>query len=170
MVVRGADGGGGPRRSGDAPAAGGPGGRRRKKGKKANRKGRACRGAVHPIEPFVRTADDIVEELLNRSRQSGRPVPQNKLLRAELTRRIEGIELNGKEEVFAWFAEQLALRNADGRKPVVCVMDGEAALWHRLAQQVGPVVGILDLFHVMEHLWKAATASTRKAAGRRRSL
>ena len=156
LVVLSADCKGVPMRSEDAPADRVPRGRRRKKGEKANRKRMACIGAVYTIEPFVRTADDIVEELLNRSRQSGRPVPQNKLLRAELTRRIEGIELNGKDEVFAWFAEQLALRNADGRKPVVCVMDGEAALWRRLAQQVGPVVGILDLFHVMEHLWKAA--------------
>jgi hypothetical protein len=156
LVVLSADCKGVPMRREDAPGDGGPRGRRRKKGEKANLKRMACVGAVYTIEPFVRTADDIVEEILNRSCQSDRPVPQNKLLRAELTRWIERIELNGKEEVFGWFGEQLGLRNADGHKPVVCVMDGEAALWRRLAQQVGPVVGILDLFHVMEYLWKAA--------------
>jgi len=156
LVVLSADCKGVPMRREDAPADGGPRGRRRRKGEKANRKRMACVGAVYTIEPFVRTAEDIVEELLNKACQRDRPVPQNKLLRAELTRSIDEIELNGKEEVFAWFDEQLWLRNSEGRKPVVCVMDGEAALWYRLAKQVGPVVGILDLFHVMEYLWKAA--------------
>ena len=156
LVVLSADCKGVPMRREDAPGESGAPGRRRKKGEKANRKRMACVGAVYTIEPYVRTAEDIVEELRHQACQSDRPVPQNKLLRAELTRCLEGTELNGKDEVFGWFAEQLALRNCDGGKPVVCVMDGEAALWRRLAKHVGPVVGILDVFHVMEYLWKAA--------------
>jgi hypothetical protein len=116
----------------------------------------ACVGAVYTIAPFVRTAEEIIDEVLNRQRQKDRPVPQNKLLRAELSRELEGIELNAKEEVFAWFDEQVELRNPDRRKPMVCVMDGELALWKRLCQGFEGVVWILDLFHVLERLWKAA--------------
>jgi hypothetical protein len=140
----------------DAPAAGPRQGRRRKKGEKKNRKRMACVGAVYTIEPFVRTPEDIVDEVMNRRRQSDRPVPRNKLLRAELSRTVEGVELNGKDAVFAWFCEQAELRNPDESKPVVCLMDGERALWERLDEHVESVVGVLDLFHVMERLWQAA--------------
>ena len=37
---------------------------RRTKGEKANKKQMACVGAVYSIEPFVRTADDILDEVL----------------------------------------------------------------------------------------------------------
>ena len=50
----------------------------------------------------------------------------------------------------------MAARNADGHKPVVCVMDGERALWKKLMLYVAGVVCILDLFHVLERLWQAA--------------
>ena len=37
---------------------------RRTKGEKANKKQMACVGAVYSIEPFVRTAEDILDEVL----------------------------------------------------------------------------------------------------------
>ena len=37
---------------------------RRTKGEKANKKQMACVGAVYTIEPFVRKADDILDEVL----------------------------------------------------------------------------------------------------------
>lgn len=136
----------------DRPARGG----RRKKGEKANKKRMACVGSVYTIEPFVRTADDVVNEVMRHRCQADRPVPQHKQVRAELTRMIEGEEVNGKDRIFSWFADQVAVRNADGSKPVVCVMDGERALWKTLTRYVEKVVCILDLFHVMERLWQAA--------------
>jgi len=48
------------------------------------------------------------------------------------------------------------LRNPDGTKPVVCVMDGERALWRKLTDTIDDVVGVLDIFHVLERLWQAA--------------
>jgi hypothetical protein len=129
---------------------------RRKKGEKANKKRMACVGAVYTIDPFVRTAEDVVEEVLRDARQPDRPNPCHKQLRAELTREIDGVEANGKERIFSWFAEQLKLRNPRGRKKVVCVMDGERALWRQLLALVPGVVCILDLFHVLERLWQAA--------------
>ena len=155
ILVVTADGKGVPmRRDGeeDRPAHGA----RRKKGEKANKKRMACVGSVYTIEPFVRTADDMVNEVMRHRRQAHRPAPQHKQVRAELTRTIEGEEVNGKDRIFSWFADQAAARNADDHKPVVCVMDGERALWKTLKQYVEKVVCILDLFHVMERLWQAA--------------
>ena len=42
--------------------------RRRTKGEKANKKQMACVGAVYTIEPFVRSADDILDEVLRDER------------------------------------------------------------------------------------------------------
>lgn len=136
----------------DPPAVRG----RRKKGEKANKKRMACVGGVYTIDPFVRTAEEVVEEVLRDARKVDRPKPCHKQLRAELTREIDGVEVNAKERIFSWFAEQLKLRNPRSRKKVVCVMDGERALWKMLLTLVPGVVCILDLFHVLERLWQAA--------------
>jgi hypothetical protein len=136
----------------DPPAVRG----RRKKGEKANKKRMACVGGVYTIEPFVRTAGDVVDEVLRDARKPDRPKPRHKQLRAELTRTLEGSEVNGKQRIFTWMAEQVQARNPDGRKPVVCVMDGERALWKILRALVPEAVCILDLFHVLERLWQAA--------------
>jgi hypothetical protein len=155
IVVLTADGKGVPMRresASDPPAVRG----RRKKGEKANKKRMACVGGVYTIEPFVRTAEDVVDEVLRDARKPDRPEPCHKQLRAELTREIDGVEVNGKERIFEWLAEQVRLRNPDGSKPVVCVMDGERALWKMLGRSILGVVCVLDIFHVLERLWQAA--------------
>jgi len=129
---------------------------RRKKGEKANKKRMACVGGVYTIDPFVRTPEDVVDEVLRDARKPDRPPPCHKQLRAELTREIDGVEVNAKDRIFSWFAEQVKVRNPQGRKKVVCVMDGERALWKKLLALVPGIVCILDLFHVLERLWQAA--------------
>jgi hypothetical protein len=129
---------------------------RRTKGQKANKKRMACVGGIYTVEPFVRTADDVVDEFLRDARAPDRPAPCHKQLRAELTREIDGEEVNGKEQIFEWLSEQERLRNPDGRKPVVCVMDGERTLWKTLGRWIVGAVCILDIFHVLERLWQAA--------------
>jgi hypothetical protein len=128
----------------------------RTKGEKANKKRMACVGGVYSIDPFVRSAEDVVDEVLRKASQADRPAPRHKKLRAELTRPIDGVEVNGKERIFEWLAEEVKFRNPKGDKPVVCVMDGERALWKRLNSLIVGVVCILDLFHVLERLWQAA--------------
>jgi hypothetical protein len=155
ILVLTADGKGVPMRRAageDSPTVNG----HRTKGEKANKKRMACVGGAYTIEPFVRTAEDVVDEVLRKARQSDRPQPCYKQLRAELTRPIDGVEVNGKERIFDWLAGQVALRNPKRDKPVVCVMDGERALWKCLKAAVIGVVCILDLFHVLERLWQAA--------------
>jgi hypothetical protein len=116
----------------------------------------ACVGGVYTIDPFVRTAGDVVDEVLRDARKPDRPKPRHKQVRAELTRTLEGSEVNGKQRIFSWLAEQVLARNPDGSKPVVCVMDGERALWKILQALVPAATCILDIFHVLERLWQAA--------------
>jgi hypothetical protein len=129
---------------------------RRTKGEKANKKQMACVGAVYTIEPFVRRADDILDEVLRNERAGERPEPQHKHVWAEMTREIEGKEVNAKEGLFARLAAEAAARNPRHDLPVVCLMDGERALWDMQREYFSGAVGILDLFHVLERLWAVA--------------
>src|SRR3954447_21750978 len=51
---------------------------RRGPGEKANKKRMACVGAVYSIEPFVRRAEDIIDEVLRDKKAKERPRPQHK--------------------------------------------------------------------------------------------
>jgi hypothetical protein len=77
-------------------------------------------------------------------------------VRAELSHQVDGQEVNGKDAIFAWFQDECKQRNADGSKPVVCLMDGDLALWKKLQEYMPGIIGILDLFHVLERLWTAS--------------
>jgi hypothetical protein len=129
-------------------------------GEKANKKRMAVVGAVYSVAPFVRTADEVVDEVMRDKAEKRRPKPQHKRVRADLTREIDGQEVNAKDRVFGWFKEQHKQRNPDLSKPVVCLMDGERALWGAFKKYFAgvavTVVCILDLFHMLEYLWKAA--------------
>jgi hypothetical protein len=122
---------------------------RRGKGEKANTKRMAAVGAVYTIEPFVRTTDEVIDELQRKRAARRRPCPQHKRLRADL--------LLGKVSLFLWLADELCRRNPQGTKPVVFLSDGERALHDRQGEYLPEgVTCILDLLHVMERLWKVA--------------
>jgi hypothetical protein len=122
---------------------------RRGRGEKANKKKMAAVGAVYTIAPFVRTADDVIEEVMRKKARERRPSPQNKRVRAEL--------LVGKVALFVWLADEVIRRNPQGSKPVIFLSDGERALHDRQGEYLPEnTVCILDLFHVLERLWKVA--------------
>jgi hypothetical protein len=126
-----------------------PANQRRGKGEKANTKRRAAVGAVYTIEPFVRTADAVIEEVMRKEARTHRPRPQNKRVRAEL--------LVGKVALFLWLADAVIRRNPQGSKPVIFLSDGERALHDRQSEYLPEkTICILDLFHVLERLWKVA--------------
>jgi len=129
---------------------------RRKKGEKANKKQMACVGAVYTIDPFVRTADDILDEVMRHQRGTQRPTPQHKRLWAELTREIDGEVRHAKDAVFGAMSDDLCRRNRGVGRPVIFLLDGERALWEQQRTYVPWAIGILDLFHVLEYLWTAA--------------
>jgi len=130
--------------------------KRRTKGQKKNKKRQACVGAVYTIDPFRRTPEDIIDEIRRHRRGEQRPSPCHKHVRAELTRWIDGVEVNGKDLTFAWLAQEASVRNPKGTRPLVCIMDGDRALWSMQEHYLADAIGILDLFHVLERLWTAA--------------
>lgn len=129
---------------------------RRTKGEKANKKRMACVGAVYTIEPFVRTAEDILDEVLRDGRAADRPEPQHKHVWAEMTRQVGNETVNAKEALFAHLESEAAARNSGHDRPVICLLDGERALWDMQREHFSDAVGILDLFHALERLWAVA--------------
>jgi hypothetical protein len=122
---------------------------RRGKGEKANKKQMAAVGAVYTIKPFVRKADDVIDEVMRKEARERRPRPHNKRVRADL--------LVGKVSLFLWLAQEVIRRNPQWSKPVVFLSDGERALHDRQSEYLPEnTICILDLFHVMERLWKVA--------------
>jgi hypothetical protein len=119
------------------------------KGEKANKKRMAAVGAVYTIDPFVRTTDEVIDEVMRKKAAKHRPLPVHKRARAEL--------VVGKVALFLWLANEVVRRNPEGTKPLVFLSDGERALHDRQNEYLPEnVVCILDLFHVMERLWKVA--------------
>jgi hypothetical protein len=137
---------------------------RRTKGEKANKKQMACVGAVYSIEPFVRTADEILDEVLRDRRGDDRPSPTHKHVWAEMSRDLDGEPLSAKDAIFGALFDDLNLRNAGADRPVVCLMDGERALWEAQRVYFPEAVGILDLYHVLERLWTAAHCFHREGS------
>ena len=139
-------------------------GPRRVKGEKANKKQMAYVGAVYTIDRFRRTADEVVEEIARKQRAVDRPVPQHKQMWAEMTRVREGESCTGRQRLFVEMAIAAHERDPTRKKTLVCLMDGEAALWDVQRQWLPRAVGILDLFHVLERLWQVAHVFHREGS------
>jgi len=131
-------------------------GQRLKKGEKNGQKRMACVGGVYSVAPFRRTAAEVLNEILRQEKQEQRPKPQNKRLRAVLTRHVNGQEVNAKDVVFDWLAKEVQQRDPQEQRTVVAVMDGETKLRDLQELKIGRAIGILDIWHVTEYLWKLA--------------
>ena len=131
--------------------------KRLKKGEKRTRKQMAYVGAVYSIAPFKRTADDILNELRRKERQTDRPRPQNKQVFAEMTRFREGEVVNGQVRCFARLARSAIFRLGLA-KTLICLMDGQRSLWALKESWFSRAIGVLDIFHVLERLWHVAHA------------
>lgn len=133
-----------------------PHGQRRTKGQKANKKQMSYVGAVYTIDRFVRTPEDVLDELAREDAVAERPRPRHKHVAAEMTQVVEGEECNGRVSLFGKLSEEVAARKPQSKKPLVAVMDGERSLWEVLRFFLPGAIGILDIFHVLERLWLAA--------------
>ena len=151
-----------PMRKADAPEtkqgddAPGEKSKRLKKGEKRGQKRMACVGGVYSVSPYCRTVDEVLDEVLRKETQQRRPDPTNKRLRAELTREIDGEQVNGKAVIFDWLTAEVQQRDPQERRTVVAIMDGETKLRDLQEEKLERAVGILDIWHVTEYLWKLA--------------
>jgi len=150
----------GVRIRGDRPPDENAGNHARKRGPRPGTKREACVGSVYSIDRFVRSGEDVVNDVIRKQRAQDRPIPQNKVLRAELTHQVDGEQVNGKDVIFEWFGEQIEARQTSLSQELVCVMDGAPTLWKKLQTLMkklsATIVCILDIFHVMDYLWDAA--------------
>lgn len=129
------------------------------KGEKRQKKKEAIVGVSYTIDPKVRTATEVAENLVYhekvKKKKGGTRSPQ---IRAQNPRRIASLE-RSKEDVMREIIEDAKTRNPDN-KPLVAVMDGALGLWNLLTALLMGVnwIGILDVIHVVEYLWKVANA------------
>ena len=111
--------------------------------------------AVYNIQPHNRTIDDVVSECHPKPMAPVpvRPRPKDKRIWASLEKT--------KDDVFDEVAEEMTRRDPEHRNTWVCLTDGERALRQRarlILGALGPLILILDLWHVLEYLWDAANA------------
>ena len=130
--------------------------KRLKKGEKNGQKRMACVGGVYSVAPFRRTVEDVLNEILRKEKQEQRPKPQNKRLRAVLTRQVDDKEVNAKDVVFDWLGQELQQRDPHENRTVIAVMDGENKLRDLQELKIKRAIGILDIWHVTEYLWDLA--------------
>jgi len=127
--------------------------KRRTVGANKSTKQTAYVGAVYSIEPFVRSAEDVLNELQRVDRQADRPRPVNKRLSLEMTQLFDQLQ-EGPQQLFSSLAEEVGQRR--NNRVVISLMDGQRSLWFRQREFLPDAVPILDLFHAMEYLWEAA--------------
>jgi hypothetical protein len=162
ILVETADGKGVPiRRASDAPRIED---HQRRCGPKPDRKKMATVASVYSVDPHPRTAQQVVASLFRSPREKRadapqRPRPCHKRVRACLNYTdSEGEQISGRAAMFGWMADEVAARKRDEDQPVICIMDGEPALWEAIDvfQDDEQRIEILDLLHVTPRLWTAA--------------
>ena len=131
-------------------------GGQRPAGQRANHKRMATVGAVYTVDPYVRTAEEVVAALFRDPghEPAPRPQPAHKRVWASLPREGQ----SSIEVVFDWLWWEFAQRNPRLERPTVCLCDGQEALWQACAGAVADPdrVEVLDLLHVTPRLWQAA--------------
>lgn len=123
---------------------------------KTGKKQMAYVGACYTIGRFVRTPDQVIDELQRQQRAKERPRPCHKHVWAEMTCVLEGEICNGRVTLFDHLAEEWGQRDPTRGKTAICLFDGERALWDAWEIFFEQTIGILDIFHVLEYLWDAA--------------
>lgn len=122
------------------------------KGEKRNSKRMATVASVYTIDPFIRTAEQIL--LDNDSPSCKRPKPENKRVWASLVAEPDSVILEAFKEA--------SHRDPNQQKQWIALVDGnktQLSLLKKFSRkQKRKLTIILDIIHVIEYLWKAAFA------------
>ena len=128
-------------------------------GEKKTKKKMATVASVHTTTPHYRTAEDVVENLMDPETAKVKSNKERKRPKSE-DRRIWASVLQSKDDVIQQVAEEMVKRDPEREKIAVCLTDGERALEQRaikyLKAAFGDLTLILDIIHVLEYLWDAA--------------
>jgi hypothetical protein len=133
-------------------------GGQRPAGARVNGKRMATVAAVYTVDPYVRTAADVVAALFRDPdyEAAPRPEPCHKRVWASLPQ--EGPKPRSSIAVVSdWLWWEFAQRNPLLTRPTVCLCDGQEALWEACREAVADPnrVDVLDLLHVTPRLWQA---------------
>jgi hypothetical protein len=128
-------------------------------GQRANQKRMAAVASVYTVDPYVRSADEVVAALFRDPdyEPGPRPQPCHKRVWASLPQ--EGPKPRTSiAVVFDWVWWEFAQRNPRWQRPTICLCDGQEALWQACSDAVldDERIDILDLLHVTPRLWAAA--------------
>jgi len=103
--------------------------------------------STYVTERHLRTSEDIVGEVTDSGSRRSKPKPQAKLTWGSLT--------DGAEKTMARLKKAVDQRIAKNNE-LVCILDGERSLWALTYAYFPTAFFVLDIFHVLEHLGKAA--------------
>lgn len=132
-------------------------------GEKRQKKKEALVGICYTVEPKVRTADDLAEQLVDpetaRSRREAEG-PADDTPRAANVRRMASL-VRKKEAVMDAIKADAEMRDPNHEKPLAILLDGSLNLWrlvgHRFRKWKTKFF-VLDIIHVITYLWVAANA------------
>lgn len=99
---------------------------------------------VYTIAPHARAAEDF---LSSKKGEAKRPHPCNKVVQATL---------EGKESAFQRLKTEVTKRDPKKEKQGVAIVDGEHKLRQLMKKFLPWFVIIIDIYHVMEYLWRGA--------------
>ncbi len=141
--------------------------KRRTAGANKSVKQSAYVGAVYSIAPFVRSADDVLNELQRAESQTNRPRPVHKRLSLEMTQVLTELQ-EGPQQLFASLAEEVGQRA--GNRTVICLMDGQRSLWFRQRESLPAQSRYWTCFTPWNTCGKPPIVSKPKGAFKRKSL
>jgi hypothetical protein len=126
--------------------------KRQSKGEKSNSKRMATVAAVYSIDKFVRTPEQIINEMNTTDPSVVRPRPIQKRIWASIAEESKKVT----EDMF----EEALRRDSKKAQKWVCLVDGDPRQLKRVQavakQKEVQLVIIMDIIHVIEYLWKAA--------------
>jgi hypothetical protein len=132
------------------------------KGEKRQKKKEAFVGVSYTVDGKNRTPEEVANNLIypEETRKANNENGLNSSpVKARNIRRLASLERT-KKEVFDEILSDAKARDPEQEKQWVVLMDGALFLWSMLATVFNGIkyVGILDIIHVTEYIWKAGNA------------
>jgi len=128
-------------------------------GEKKTKKKMATVASVHTTTAHYRTAQQVVENLMDPQTAKDKSNKERKRPKSE-NRRIWASVRQSKDDIIQQVAEEMASRDPGREKIAVCLTDGERALELRAIKHLKAafpdLILVLDIIHVIEYLWDAA--------------
>jgi hypothetical protein len=130
------------------------------KGEKRTKKKESTVTAIYTIEPYLRTAQQVVEALLRdakeseKAEQSSAPLPQRP---APVGKEVRST-LEGKDFALDRLARRVGQREGAHIQQRAALTDGAEALQKRVCDKFPDFELVLDIMHALDYLWDAANA------------